>query len=469
MELTNFLPIEIIFNLLCVCRYLDGDSPRTIRQGMLRRGLYYGTYEEIKNLGFWIRLCQAAALLDEGHPPRPTLYAPDWLALPQDEQFAVLLTAWHQMPVNPEKQRVRKRLLKYLHQFVPLNFTHQRELSGLQALGFCEGDTLTLWGREFMNAELSEETRLPVKPWKIDDQELHAPYPPDWSLLWELEFYLTPIDPGVYPMDRPALRLAAQRDINTGNSTFFQILEQGLQSPVPTNLKAAFEVQPVVKTYTGVLLEFSSAEECAFLRQRSSWRKDLNFILSAHHVFLNRWDVDRVLARMHKNGLVSDFDISSIERQTSSSDHGFSLSERNFMLSIMLVIDGLNCPITAPPGLLNKLTNQMPVNLRSAAARKARQALSELLPAPAWLPEEELPPIPKNQLIKILDEAVKQQQPLDFYYQKADRYQPEHRRVTPLSIEQRNLRFYLIAYCHSRRGNRTFRIDRIRYLNEPVE
>lgn len=463
----NPLPIEIIFNLLCVCRRLDGDSPRSRRRAMLRRGLYYGAYDDAANLGFWVRLCQAAALLDEGNPPRPTLYCSDWLALSQHEQYITLLEAWQQMPVNPDKQRSRKRLLHHLFNALDINPFLQRELPGLQALGFCEDDTLTLWGQWFLQGELREIDPSPARPWQIVDQELHIPYPPDWHSLWNLEFYLAPIDPGIYPVDEQALRLAAQREAANGSLSFLQVVEQGLGSLLPVEFIAQYEMQPTIKVSSGVLLEFCSTEELANLRQNAAWRRDLSAILSPHHVFVNGWSESRVLARLQRAGRLSGRDISAIDRQNPLSESCFSRSESAYLLSIMLINDGLNSSLSAPPGLLAKLADNLSLKLRAAAARKAQKALDELLPAPAWVPEKELPPIPEPYLIAVLEDAIKKQLPVDITYQKAAQYQAEPRRVSPLTVEQRGLRFYLIAYCHSRRATRTFRIDRLRLFDAP--
>jgi len=44
---------------------------------------------------------------------------------------------------------------------------------------------------------------------------------------------------------------------------------------------------------------------------------------------------------------------------------------------------------------------------------------------------------------------------------RAPGYPAEQRRITPLIIEQRGEQTYVIAYCQTRRAQRTFRLDRI--------
>jgi predicted DNA-binding transcriptional regulator YafY len=91
--------------------------------------------------------------------------------------------------------------------------------------------------------------------------------------------------------------------------------------------------------------------------------------------------------------------------------------------------------------------------------------------------EEQSPPkktkrthFPQNQLLQpvgkhvpklVLIEKYKQLgQALDMLY-RAPGCNPEKRRITPLAIEQRGEHTYIIAYCQTRRGQRTFRLDRM--------
>jgi len=105
--------------------------------------------------------------------------------------------------------------------------------------------------------------------------------------------------------------------------------------------------------------------------------------------------------------------------------------------------------------------------LRASAARRAYRAIKHVVPHPYWIPEEEAPPIPEPELIARIERAIEKEQSIDVLYQALGRATPEHRCLSPLVVEQRGLRFYLIAYCHTRRANRTFRLDRLQWLDEP--
>ncbi len=422
----------------------------------------------VPDFGFWINLCKAAALLDEGQPPRPTLLAPDWLALSWYEQFSSLIEAWKRMPAHAGIRFIRSQLFPLLLEDAQITTSYQRELAGLEALGICEGDSLTLWGFEFLNGTKIKCTDTPAKPWQVRDGELHVPYPPDWNMLWELENYLTPIDPGIYALDDKALRSAAQGARNSPGD-FLQLLTEGLGESPSRDLIQRFQVQPTLKVLPGLVLEFSSLEELAQLRQNASMRKSLSSVLSPHHVYVDTWQSERVLHRMQRCGLLSSNDISNYYQDYRTTQTNVSISEKAYLLSIMMIADGMGVPLAAPLGLFARLTEGLPLSLRAAAARKADTVLRELVPQAPWVPETELPPIPDAQTIQWIEDALQKGQSIDILYQIAGPYQPDHRRVTPLSIEQRGLRFYLIGYCHNRRAKRTFRIDRLQWIDEPPQ
>jgi predicted DNA-binding transcriptional regulator YafY len=65
--------------------------------------------------------------------------------------------------------------------------------------------------------------------------------------------------------------------------------------------------------------------------------------------------------------------------------------------------------------------------------------------------------IPK---LEVLETYLRLQQALDVFY-RTPGYPAETRRITPLSIEERGGQTYVIAWCQSRRGQRTFRLDRM--------
>lgn len=142
-------------------------------------------------------------------------------------------------------------------------------------------------------------------------------------------------------------------------------------------------------------------------------------------------------------------------------------SDRSYLLALLLLAEGLKASFSPPPGLFAKLVTNLDERLRTAAARRATEALEQISPKLKWIPEEELPEPAEEELIAFLQEAIDRQQPIDLLYQASQRSQPEYRHLTPMLLEQRGLRWYLIAYCHIRRANRTFRLDRMKLIDFP--
>ncbi len=462
------LPIELIFNLLCVCRRIASPSSQALRRAMYRRGLYFGAFDRWPRFAFWVRLCQNAVLLSEGAPPRPTLFVPDWLAMPITEQILHLLQAWIHAPKTPGLRSIRQRLPQRLLTGEPLTPAYQKEITGLQALGLCADDGLTAFGQALFASTSATTAPMPPKAWQLFEDELHVPYPPDWVLLWGLETYLDPIDPGIYSISEKTLRLAVQRGALDDDPGLIRILETGLDEPTPPGLIQKMEDRPVLKLLPGCVLEFSSPAELTALRASPAMRRDLAHRLSPRHVHLDPRLADRVLRRLQRRGLLASPLPLSVNGEGGRGEGvRCTKADRAYLLSIALAADGLELPISPPAGLLEKLTTGLEISLRASAARRAYAAIKRVYPDPHWVPEEEPPPMPEPELIGRIERAIKQEQSIDVRYQAHGRAMPEHRRLSPLAVEQRGLRFYLIAYCHKRRANRTFRLDRMQWLNAP--
>jgi hypothetical protein len=367
----------------------------------------------------------------------------------------------------------------------------RRQLPGLQALGFWDGKELTEVGRALLSGHSHLPASIGYEKWRLEGNSLHVPYPPDWALLWELEAYLDPVSAGLYSLTPDALRLAAQRGAMAGRETtpptaaaptmatsLPAILERGTGAPPPDDLLHRLASQPVIRIYPGPMIEFSDPGELLRLRQSASWRRELDRIVSPRHVLLDPWNAPRLLRRLYDQGLVCESDLESLSaglppletstqglsKQSQRRDKGKTLSkgDRAYLLSLLLIAEGLMSPFAPPPGLMGKLVDGLDAALRASAAHKATRALAELAPAPKWVPEEEVPPTPEPELIAALQRAIDKEETVDVLYHVYGRRTPEYRHLSPLLVEQRGPRYYLIAYCHTRRANRTFRLDRLR-------
>jgi len=346
---------------------------------------------------FWLRLCLQAGLLDSSSPPHPARHFKTWLALPPEAQTLELLEAWQRVPKNVQDRCARRALIGRLERGEPLISRNQRDLPALQALGLCQQGRLTAWG-EIILLDKPAPTPPPPAAWRIEGDQLFVPFPPDWSLLWELERFLSPAAPGLYPLSAPALRKAVQRG---PAEELIAILERGTAFPIPPDLRAAILDQPVLNVTEGIVLEFSNPEELKRLRRSAVLREHFEHILSPRHVCVSAKNAPRLLELLERRGI-----------------HARLLLEAS-------PEEDRPCPRTY------------------------------FHQHPAPLSEEEV--LPRG----ILEKYLRLQQALDILYHAPGGVRPESRRITPLLMEERGGHAYVIAYCHTRRAQRTFRLDRI--------
>lgn len=493
MHNIDYLPIEYIFNLLCVYRRIyrevENANTQTVRAAMKRRGLRcinsISRHRPIPRVSFWLRLCQAASLLDEDQPPYPTLLVEEWLSWPFLRQISHLLEAWVQTPGSEKYRTMRKELLKRIFKGVSLGVSHRQELVGLQALGICDGERLTRLGIVLLEG-IDEERLIDQQPapWILENKKLLVPFPPAWAFLWQLENYFDPFAPGVYSMETPALRLAAQRGALEAKLPLLDILERGLGEKPPAWLIERLAAEPTIRIIPGPVLEFTHPEELKGLRESQGLRRELEHLLSSRHVALDPWRARRTLRQLHSQGLLSEQDIGRIlpamevvhcnhtdhiqpRDSTEQLRHSIlrkplTKSDRVYLLSLLLLAEGLQNAVASPPGLLRRLTQNLDHSLRAVAARKATAMLEIIKPLPPWKPEEAPPPLPPEELIAAIQGAIDREESIDVLYKASGKHAPEYRHLTPLIVEPRGERYYLIAYCHTRRANRTFRLDRLK-------
>lgn len=457
--MNNADPVLLLFVLLQACRSTQNEAAWALQRACRRRGVRLSP-----RLSFWVRLGQAATLLDEQRPPRPTLLVPQWLAQPRGEQLAHLLQAWTRVPLTPVQQRLRRRLLDLLSSHAELTPAYRRELPGLQALGVCRGDQLTPAGAALLAGEIQAIPTPAPAAWQIAGDQLHAPLPPDWALVWELEAY---VDGQVhlaeqrliYSLAPDALQQAAQRG---PLDPFLHILERGLGQPPPADLVTAIRGQPTIRVLPGPVLEFSDPQQLLRLRESPALRRELEQVLSPRHVRLDPHGAPDVLRRL---GLAlppsQPLPETPASKRTAPVDVDFSTADRAYLLSLALLAEKLDAPLAPPLGLMHKLEAGLDDALRAAASRQAQAALRPSAPAGRPPVEDELAPGPTPDLLASLQDAIAKQETIDVLYHVPGRPSAERRRLAPLLIEPRGPHTYLLAYCHTRRANRTFRLDRL--------
>lgn len=178
-----------------------------------------------------------------------------------------------------------------------------------------------------------------------------------------------------------------------------QLLEGGMKSNLPDQTRALILKQPSIRIAEGIILEFSSPTELAQLRRQPVLRKYFEKFLSSQTVMIAHQNAKMVFELLKRRGVY----VHRNEDQTPAGK-----TRRTHFLQI---------PLIQPVG----------------------KHISKLA---------------------LIEKYKQLGQALDMLY-RAPGYAPEKRRITPLAIEQRGEHTYIIAYCQTRRGQRTFRLDRM--------
>lgn len=475
MQISDYFPVEYVFNLASICRSGFGADAKALRITLRQRGLRSlasasaKESRRIPRISFWIGLCQSASLLDKTLSPDPTILMEDWLEWPYLEQMKHLLNAWVRASPNRKIYQTRQDLLRHLKNGAELNKSHTRQLLGLQTLGLCDGETLTELGQALLCGRNPENyAGLKVELWHIENERIVAPFPPNWKLIWELEKYLEPDTSGRYPVDIPALQQAVKRGAAEDKSLFVEVMAGGLGADPPEYITKSITEQQRIRLVPGFVLEFSDPEDLKALRQSLAFRKKLDRILSPRYVALNPWKGGQVISTLYRKGLLSEEDFLSSQQAYSTAeqkDCPLSPSDRAYILSLILLLQKLYGGLSLPPGLPERLSSGLDDKLLAAAANRADAHLQRISPQASPQFEEEPPPLPAKEMVAELEKAIHQESSLDILYQASGRHCAERRHLTPLLVERRGDRFYLIAYCHTRRANRTFRLDRIKWVS----
>lgn len=455
-----FAPMLLVFSLLSACRRQPGARTRALRCALRQRQV-----TAQPRLSYWITLLQSAGLLDQSRTP--TLLVPNWLASPPAARLARLLTAWRDAPTNRSARRRRTRLLEQLAA-VPrfdvnaLNPAAHRELRSLQMLQVCQHGALTDMARTALVAPDAPDSAAPPAPWQLRDDLLCVPFPPDWSTLWELEAWLTPDAPGRYPLTDAALVRAAG---HMPLADVIPILERGLACALPAEWHVRLANQPAARLLPGALLEIEGPDRWDSLQRSRSLRRELRegYSLSRRHLWIAPERVARLAARLHRHGLIAARDLPPAPPAHDDPPALACLpaSDRAFLLALVQSAEHIAAFPSPPSGLAEHLAAELPAPLRAAAIRQAESICQRLSPPRPIHPEPDDPPLPAPDLVAALRDCMEREEALDILYHAPAHPTAELRRITPLRLEARGVRLYLIAYCHARRANRTFRLDRL--------
>ena len=455
----------LIFWLLSLVRANPGCASR--------QKAAFSRYRDVfRRVSFWLRLCQKAGLLTEIWPLAPGPLVSDWLSWPVDRQWSYLLRVWKTMLADPYRRKERQRLFDQLStgQITVWRSKTAQELAGLCYLGlWAPAQGLTALGKTVLVERMRGLPEPVFSPWQVQDQEVLAAFPANWRLLWELETFLAPFQPGRYLLGPAALRQASQRG-DVEKLAF--ILEAGSGQPLPPAMRQRILRQPEIHVLPGALLEFSSPDELAALRGMPSLRPRLERQLSPRAVWVAQQDATALLRRLENMGFLAPG--ASVTGLGAASPDGLpahclplNSAERVYLAGLIRAVETLHFPASPPEGLLERLEAGLGTEKVQAGVRLAERIVSQQSP-PRWLPPEpDLPELPPVSLLEILQIAIHQEETVEVSYHVPGRPSAETRRLSPLSIEERGGRSYLLAYCHTRRGNRTFRLDRLTLTGSP--
>lgn len=176
------------------------------------------------------------------------------------------------------------------------------------------------------------------------------------------------------------------------------LLERGLQASLPDKIKARLLDQPSLHVIEGMVLEFSHPADLRSLRRQPNFRRHFEQILSPRHIFISLKESKTFFQMLQRRGVYVAY-------------------------------------------------NEEPPESKKKRSHFAQKIL--LQPMGRTVPKLEL-----------LEKYLRLQQAIDVLY-RAPGYPAEQRRITPLIIEQRGEQTYVIAYCQTRRAQRTFRLDRM--------
>lgn len=186
---------------------------------------------------------------------------------------------------------------------------------------------------------------------------------------------------------------------NSHPQTIITLLEEGLQSSLPNSIKALILGQPSIRVSEGIVLQFSSPAQMAQLRRQPTLRKYMQEFLSPQTVLVTMQNQKALFKLLQRRG-----------------------------------------------------THLQQNEDQPLAQKKKRTHFPQktiLQPVGKSIPK-----------LALIEKYQKLGQAFDMVYRTPGN-NPEQRRITPLTIEQRGEHIYIIAYCQTRRSQRTFRLDRM--------
>jgi hypothetical protein len=417
---------------------------------------------------FWIRLCQANALLTNDELPKPTGLCARWLSWNTGSQYKHLLNGWCQMVRSKDTQSRRVRLSNALlildqKEFKALLKTpaYQRELPAIEHLNLSKGDQFTDQARLIFSEKVF--SKQDGCAWQLDKEflRLHVTLPTDLRLLWQLEQYVShlPHQSGttlVYSLHPKDIRLTSQQyDIQ---KKLFQILSKGLQKNIDEVISGLDYFTSKIKYERGYLLTFCKSAELAALRQDQRLRKALEQILSTNHIFVPKNLAGQAFKALADKGLVKIPE----EIQNEGQPPNMQLQANTLceLLTLAWFAQIEKLPIALSGKALATLVHQLPYELALLCLQRVENYLmqsSQFTNSGVYYDSSDDDP----EIITAIKKAIHELNSLTIAYKKPGGSKIDYRVIAPLLLEKNGPNIYLIAFCEKRCARRTFRIDRI--------
>jgi hypothetical protein len=459
---------DLIFTLFVLLS--ESRKSKSIRN--LRRNLQTRQIKLATRIDFYIRLCQACQLLTPGANYQPTILCERFFSWERQKQYNLLLDGWVNMVRSIITKSQRDTIRAYILNDQPDQLS---ELAGLPSFGR-ELDTLRILG-------LLDDQELPIiklgptlkennngsnlQPWQYKSAEVSilVPYPTNLTLLWKLEAYLQPkqVDDQSfafsYSIDN-CCNLHTQQE----KEQLAQIIQEGLQTDLPSKLLIALNKHPNIQPECGYLLTFGNRDTLDEISKDNKSRKLLEGLISPNHIFVPIHQAELGFKALEaKQWLPFPPELNRSE----SIDAEQAFEDLNLLSDLLTLAwhthkHGLAFSLSKSN--LHKLYECLPARIANLAIQKAEQIKD--VKAIGWEPAEfGYHPGVQGSCIETIRSAIKYGASITIKYQGAGKTGETTRKISPLMLEKQGEFYYLVAFCETRCARRTFRLDRMQVLH----
>jgi hypothetical protein len=295
------------------------------------------------------------------------------------------------------------------------------------------------------------------------EKRLKVPIPTQWARLWSLE-QLLPVPPHfrnqhlIYDLDPERL----QPFLSPKKSTqLMSLLNAGLGSRMPEDWLDQLGGSKKLTLQAGYLLTCCSAKTLIGLRDQDHLRQIFEQVIAPHQVFIPQENAFKDLHTLAEAGLITLPDEVITE---SKNDAGIPNQVLIFeMLKLAWFAHIQNLPFQIPSDSMAKLIAILPKEIALTALQEAEDQTHQ----PSFLPDRVSNRLEENDaVVQQLKEAIKTLSTVTITYQKERQRRPSRRRIAPLHLERRGAYDYLVAFCEKACERRTFRIDRIKSIDD---